>query len=128
MTQAARTSLAFEWNHEQPSAAHGYLLPAVLRSLRRCGATRVLDLGCGNGVFTSRVVGAGFDVTGLDASASGLRIATGQCPTARFLEASVDDPLPAALHRQFDAVIAVEVIEHLPLPRMLCARAREALR
>jgi len=85
-------------------------------------------LGCGNGTFTARIAGAGYEVVGVDASASGIRIASSLIPGATFYEGSLEQPLPAALRGQFDAVIAVEVIEHLPVPGALCARAREALR
>jgi 2-polyprenyl-3-methyl-5-hydroxy-6-metoxy-1,4-benzoquinol methylase len=120
------TALAFSWGEQAPSA-HVYLAPAVLRLLRLHGGRRVLDLGCGNGTFTARIVEAGYDVVGIDASPSGIEIATRLVPEARFLVGSLEQPLPPALRGQFDAVTAVEVIEHLPMPGVLCARAREAL-
>jgi 2-polyprenyl-3-methyl-5-hydroxy-6-metoxy-1,4-benzoquinol methylase len=118
---------AFEWFDVQPSCAHAYVAPVVLDWLRRCGARRVLDLGCGNGALTAQIALEGFDVTGLDASPSGIRIARQQLPAADLRHASVDTPLPPDLRGCFDAVIAVEVIEHLLRPGSLCARAREAL-
>jgi 2-polyprenyl-3-methyl-5-hydroxy-6-metoxy-1,4-benzoquinol methylase len=127
MADVDRSALAFEWGEGAPSA-HVYLAPAVLELLRNAGARRVLDLGCGNGTFTARIVEAGFDVVGVDASPSGIRIASRLAPSATFLEHSLEDPLPQELQAQFDAVTAVEVIEHLPMPGVLCARAREAVR
>jgi 2-polyprenyl-6-hydroxyphenyl methylase/3-demethylubiquinone-9 3-methyltransferase len=127
MTNVHRTALAFEWGEEAPSA-HLYLAPVVLQRLRKSGARRVLDLGCGNGTFTARIVAAGYDVVGIDASVSGIRIACRLVPAATFLEGSLEQPLPRELHGAFDAVTAVEVIEHLPKPGVLCARATEALR
>jgi 2-polyprenyl-3-methyl-5-hydroxy-6-metoxy-1,4-benzoquinol methylase len=120
-------ALAFKWGEQAPSA-HVYLAPAVLKLLGQRGAHRVLDLGCGNGTFTARIVEAGYEVVGIDASASGIEIATRLVPTSRFLVGSLEHPLPQALRGQFDAVTAIEVIEHLPLPGVLCERAREALR
>ena len=127
MTGAERTALAFEWGQDAP-AAHAYLVPPVLDALRRAGARRVLDLGCGNGTFTAHVAARGFEIVGIDASRSGIRIASEIVPSATFLEHALEEPLPQHLHGQFDAAIAVEVVEHLPVPKQLCARAREALR
>jgi 2-polyprenyl-3-methyl-5-hydroxy-6-metoxy-1,4-benzoquinol methylase len=36
---------------------------------------RVCDLGCGNGYLAGKLAAAGFDVTGVDASQSGIEIA-----------------------------------------------------
>jgi 2-polyprenyl-3-methyl-5-hydroxy-6-metoxy-1,4-benzoquinol methylase len=127
MANAERTALAFEWGEGAPSA-HEYLGPAVLELLRDAGARRVLDLGCGNGTFTARIVDAGYEVVGVDASPTGIAIASRAVPAATFLEHSLENPLPSELRRQFDVVTAVEVIEHLPIPAVLCARACEALR
>ena len=127
MADREGTALAFKWGEQAPSA-HVYLAPAVLNFLHRSGARRVLDLGCGNGTFTARIAGGGYEVVGIDASSSGIQIATRLVPQCTFLEGSLEHPLPQALRGQFDAVTAVEVIEHLPMPGVLCARAREALR
>jgi 2-polyprenyl-3-methyl-5-hydroxy-6-metoxy-1,4-benzoquinol methylase len=127
MADPEAIALAFEWGEQAPSA-HVYLAPAVLKFLRQRGARRVLDLGCGNGTFTARIVEAGYEVVGIDASASGIQIATRLVPAGKFLVGSLEHPLPPALRGQFDAVTSVEVIEHLPMPGVLCARAREALR
>jgi 2-polyprenyl-3-methyl-5-hydroxy-6-metoxy-1,4-benzoquinol methylase len=126
MSAAERTALAFEWGEDAP-AAHAYLVAPVLKFLRKSGARKVLDLGCGNGTFTAHLAGAGFDVVGADASASGIRIASKFVPAGTFIEHSLERSLPLQLHGQFDAVTAVEVVEHLPMPGVLSARAREAL-
>jgi 2-polyprenyl-6-hydroxyphenyl methylase/3-demethylubiquinone-9 3-methyltransferase len=64
---------------------------------------------------------------GLDASATGIEIASRSYPEVEFVQADLDCPLPFDLHSKFDAVIALEVLEHLLLPRSLFERAKEAL-
>jgi SAM-dependent methyltransferase len=103
MADLEGTALAFQWGEQAPSA-HVYLAPAVLKLLRQGGARRVLDLGCGNGTFTARIVEAGYEVVGIDASASGIKIATRLVPAGTFLEGSLEHALPQALRGQFDAV------------------------
>jgi 2-polyprenyl-3-methyl-5-hydroxy-6-metoxy-1,4-benzoquinol methylase len=126
MTTAPTVGLS--WGNSSGPAAHRYLAPAILAALDRCGARRVLDLGCGNGALTQRIVERGFDVVGLDASPSGIAIARANVSAATFIEAAIDEPLPVDLRGAFDVVTAVEVIEHLLAPRALAARAHDALR
>ena len=106
----------FVWRQAGLTPAHRYLLPALLQVLRRARARTVLDLGCGNGALTQALGRAGFDMTGVDMSASGLALARRECPGIRFVQANLEDPLEPELRRAFDAVLAVEVIEHLLLP------------
>lgn len=46
--------------------------------------SRVLDLGCGNGRLTAQLANAGYNVTGIDASDSMLRLAREEYPALRF--------------------------------------------
>lgn len=59
-------------------------LAAFMARLPPGGA--VLDLGCGGGRATAALVEAGFDTTGLDASAGLLEVARAAAPAARFIE------------------------------------------
>ena len=118
----------FVWNSPATTPAHDYLWPAVRDALRRAGAHTVLDLGCGNGALTAALHRDGFAMTGLDSYESGIEIAARSFPDIAFEHAEMAALLPGHLQESFDAVIAVEVIEHLLLPRLLFERAREALR
>lgn len=118
----------FLWNSPASTPAHDYLFPTIRDWLKHAGARSVLDLGCGNGALTSAFVHEGFEMTGMDVSKSGIAVATRSFPGIPFEHAEMETPLASRLRQTFDAVIAVEVIEHLLLPRLLFERAKEALR
>ena len=118
----------FLWDSPAATPAHGYLFPTVRDWLRQANARTVLDLGCGNGALTSAFDHAGFEMTGMDMSETGIAIASRTFPTISFQHSDLATPISDALRHRFDAVIAVEVIEHLLLPRLLLERVKEALR
>jgi 2-polyprenyl-6-hydroxyphenyl methylase/3-demethylubiquinone-9 3-methyltransferase len=118
----------FVWNEEGLTPVHRLVLPELRRQLIAGHVRSVLDLGCGNGAASQQISAWGFKVVGMDSSHSGIDLANKKESTARFETADIAQPLRAGLHGQFDAVVAIEVIEHLMFPRQLFHRAREALR
>jgi SAM-dependent methyltransferase len=52
---------------------------------------RLLDVGCGTGVFLEKAITAGFDATGLDASAEMVSIASGRVGSDRVRQARMQD-------------------------------------
>jgi 2-polyprenyl-3-methyl-5-hydroxy-6-metoxy-1,4-benzoquinol methylase len=117
----------FIWDTTAHPDAHGYLVKPVMSFLTRGRVRTVLDLGCGNGAFSNAIAQHGFDVTGLDHSASGIAIARRTYGSLRFVRHDLAQPLPEHLAGRFDAVVSTEVVEHLLLPRMLLQSARAAL-
>jgi len=106
-----------------------YLWPPVLRRLASLPpASRVLDAGCGNGFFAKQLQQKGFDVAGMDLEESGIYHARRSFPDIRFELASVYDDVSALLGQPFDAVVSLEVIEHLYDPRAFVSRVKECLR
>jgi 2-polyprenyl-6-hydroxyphenyl methylase/3-demethylubiquinone-9 3-methyltransferase len=77
--------------------------------------TRVLEIGCGNGVCAGRMQRMGLDVTAIDPSPTGIDAAGRAFPHVRFHVAGVADELPSMLG-QFPVVVSVEVIEHCYSP------------
>jgi len=104
-------------------------LARVVHSLHIAGATTVLDAGCGDGSFTASLAKAGFRVYGLDLSNGGIDRARGRYPNIPFAIGSVYDDLRTAFNgvTQFDAIVAVEVIEHLYSPATFVTRVHEGL-
>jgi 3' terminal RNA ribose 2'-O-methyltransferase Hen1 len=113
---------------ERPLNLHAQRLAAVTDALKRSGAARVLDLGCGQGLLLERLLkDAAFEqIVGLDVSYRTLerareRLHLDRLPERRrgritLLHGSLtyrDSRLTG-----YDAAAVVEVIEHLDPPRL----------
>jgi SAM-dependent methyltransferase len=107
----------------KPSVAEAdYRLNAILGALEGLVRPTVLDLGCGKGRFARHLERRGATVVGLDLSQSMLVEAPG-LPRVRASARK----LPFA-DGSFDAVIAVESLEHVGDVEPVIAEARRVLR
>jgi 2-polyprenyl-6-hydroxyphenyl methylase/3-demethylubiquinone-9 3-methyltransferase len=96
---------------------------AALRSLLEpLSGRRILDLGCGKGRFAARLAAEGAEIVGLDLSAGMLAEAVG---LDRVRASARRLPFAAG---SFDAVIAIEVFEHLAFIDDVVREARRVLR
>jgi SAM-dependent methyltransferase len=66
--------------------------PEVLNILRRAGIKRgkLVDLGCGSGIWAAMAERAGFRVIGVDFSRAMLALARRESPKSKFVQASLD--------------------------------------
>ena len=85
----------------------------VLECRRDGGTVKVLDLGCGTGVFASRLAEAGCSVTGVDFSAEMLAEAARRCGGVKLIQADFSAGLPDGLVDGFDFVTCTYAIHHL---------------
>jgi len=91
----------------------------------------ILEVGCGDGNFSESLAHAGYTMFGIDLSKGGIQKAMDRkLPNASFAVASAynDYRLIFSNQRAFDAIVSVEVIEHLYDPREFVRRVHEALR
>jgi 2-polyprenyl-3-methyl-5-hydroxy-6-metoxy-1,4-benzoquinol methylase len=99
---------------------HKYLVPEILRIIRGEGAKRVFDLGCGNGFVADLLEKHGYDVTGVDPSDDGIRLARQYYPHLKLHKGSAYDDLAGA-YGTYPIVISLEVVEHVYDPRSYSA-------
>lgn len=96
---------------------HEHALDLLQRSLPEGG--RVLDVGAGSGALTQRLSDAGYDVTAADFDTSEFR---SDAPVVEWDIVSPDLPP----HR-FEAVLAIEVLEHVENPLQALRNLRDVL-
>lgn len=108
--QVARRAL---WQHMPPQAG-----------------PRVLDFGCGTGDFARVLVGMGYRVVGADVSHLFVRDALdrhGGNPDLAFVQSDPGPHLPFA-DGAFDAVTAINVVEHVEAPQAMLEQLARVLR
>lgn len=94
------------------------LYARIARLLAAHGARRVLDVGCGEGALAAV---AGTPVVSLDAAATMLAAVPAPAVRADAVSLPFRDTV-------FDAVVAVNVLDHLPDPRPAISAAHRVLR
>lgn len=87
---------------------HEKFFSFFLRSAGPARPQRVLDVGAGQGALSRRLQEAGFAVSACDSAPENFRAAGIEC-----LRVDLAEPLPYPDGR-FDALVAVELTEHLP--------------
>jgi 2-polyprenyl-6-hydroxyphenyl methylase/3-demethylubiquinone-9 3-methyltransferase len=90
------------------------------------GPLRVLDLGCGDGRYSAELAAAGYDLTGVDPSSEALERAAKAHPELKLDSPEADGRLAVA-DGSFDAVVCINVLEHVADTQMLLSEARRAL-
>lgn len=94
----------------------------ILAWLAPRAGERVLDLGCGDGAFTEKVVATGADVVGVDASVDMVAAARSRGLDARVADAHVLD-----LGERFDAVISNAALHWMKEPDAVLAAVARSL-
>jgi len=88
---------------------------------------RVLDIGCGDGVFTAILAAAGTRPVGADVAENALTRARRRHPPLQFVRVEPHGPFPFA-DGDFDVAWASEVIEHVADTARWLSEVRRVLR
>ena len=105
-------------------------LDYVRRRVSLDGA-KVLDVGCGGGIFSEALAGAGAVVKGIDLAPASIDIARSHAALSGFAidYECVDVAELAASHAgEFDAVTCFELLEHVPRPEDVVAACAALVR
>ncbi len=124
----SRATIEYIYSTAEASHTESYLWPVVMKQLsfhsKGCG---VFDLGCGNGAFVRHLSTAGYEVVGVDPSATGIAISREEFPECDVHIGSAYDNL-ATQFGQFDSVVSLEVVEHVYNPRHFARTVSELLK
>jgi 2-polyprenyl-3-methyl-5-hydroxy-6-metoxy-1,4-benzoquinol methylase len=124
--------LEFEWSTAGPAngeSGRGLAekLIGLIRGLE--GIDTICDLGCGNGYLANQLSELGYNVTGVDASTSGIELARETQGKTRFVQSTIDKEVK---HRTglaiVDLVVSSDVVEHLYRPADLLEAAESLLK
>src|SRR5579864_254627 len=114
------------WSAERYAAA-AHFVPAfgapVLELLGPQPGERILDLGCGDGVLTEKIIAAGASVVAVDAAPDMVAAAR-----ARGIDARVVPGQSLAFDQEFDAVFSNAALHWMRPPEAVLAGVRRALK
>jgi 2-polyprenyl-6-hydroxyphenyl methylase/3-demethylubiquinone-9 3-methyltransferase len=100
----------------------------ALAAVALAGTTpRVLDLGCGDGRVAGRLAAAGAEVTGVDPSEVALERARAAHPELTYPAPGAGARLPVE-DASFEAVVCIDVLQHVADTQRLMSEARRVLR
>jgi ubiquinone/menaquinone biosynthesis C-methylase UbiE len=102
------------------------IIDAFVRLSGLPAGARVVDLGCGSGVFTEVLQRRGYCCTGVDLSPKMIAIARNKFPKIEFIEGDVEQ-LQFSDGR-FDGVLLSGLIHHLPNPSRCASEVFRILR
>lgn len=114
------------WNPERYARWGGFVPEfgvAVLGLLAPRAGEKILDLGCGDGSLTERIIDSGASVVGVDASAEQVAAAKGRGVDARVVEGQSLD-----FTQEFDAVFSNAALHWMRPPDRVAAGVWRALK
>lgn len=105
-------------SNSYPFAGYKEILNAIYRSVLQTPGARVLDIGFGTGVLTSRLYQQGCEIWGQDFSRQMIGLAQQKMPQAHLFCGDFSQGLvPELTGRRYDAIVATYSLHHLPDPQ-----------
>ena len=117
----------FGWTSNGAEQSHSYLLPATLRLLERHHVGSLLDIGTGNGSNLPAWLSSTGRVAAMEPDEEGFSFAR-EYADADVRKIAVGEEIPADWKNAFEAIVCLEVVEHLFNPADLVKTARQTLK
>ena len=99
---------------DYPFAGYTELHDQIFDIVHAREGVTALDLGCGTGKLTARLLEAGHPVTGVDFSDNMLAAARKKRPGAAFVQAELKAVPEKLAGQTFDCIVAAYALHHLP--------------
>ena len=99
---------------DYPFAGYTELHDQIFDIVHAREGVTALDLGCGTGKLTARLLEAGHPVTGVDFSENMLAAAGKNAPGAAFVQAELKEVPEKLAGQTFDCIVAAYALHHLP--------------
>ena len=99
---------------DYPFAGYTELHDQIFDIVHAREGVTALDLGCGTGKLTARLLEAGHPVTGVDFSDNMLAAARKNAPGAAFVQAELKEVPEKLAGQTFDCIVAAYALHHLP--------------
>ncbi len=106
----------YDWINNN-TVHHNYLINSIENILKDLNTSdcELLDIGCGNGVLTSKISKFFKHTTGIDLSRTGIELAQKiKCKNLTFMNMSIEEMIDKK--KKFKFITSFEVIEHQYLP------------
>ncbi len=104
----------FRWSrdpwHFETSAYERERLVSLFETVQQYPHERILEIGCAEGVFTSRLSQISNDVVAIDVSPTALARARERCTNATFIHSSLEE---FRCDRRFDLVVCAETLYYV---------------
>lgn len=103
-----------EDNNQYPFAGYSALMNAIYGTIMNQTPAKVLDIGFGTAMLTSKLYNGGNAITGMDFSSEMLKIALSKMPNANLLQWDFTFGVPPSLSNQtFDFIVSTYALHHL---------------
>lgn len=103
------------------------ILPGAVRILKPRPSEKILDIGCGQGVFCRKLASLMADVTGIDASPKLIKLAKERSPGIKYFVLDAEN-LQMFEHNTFDAATCILALQNMDSPAQVIKETSRVLK